>query len=247
MRTRINGVSNLVVLCVYLCLQLESPWQSFYWSRSRFLPHTHSLPEVSAQACLEKIDKKAHLFAFPPCLLLNPDFVFLFCRLCTAAADRKLRLLTSDLQDRHEVKVMQHLEHIGQKLSFGVKLSPRSDVWYLGGVCRRCSHRKQCSLENVNLTVHWWCLLCFPLKFLFSVSLPRWWRATPATLTIWCSSPRRGNKSLPSVTTTLAGPDSVCVCAWFSVLFSVNGAESPDSVSTVKLDAKHNTLRCDRA
>lgn len=46
----------------------------------------------------------------------------------------------------------------------------------------------------------------------------------------------------------------VCVCAcvcvpsfWFSVLFSVNGAESSDSVSTVKHDAKHNMLQCDCA
>lgn len=31
--------------------------------------------------------------------------LFALCRFCTAAADRKLRLLTSDLQDRHEVKV----------------------------------------------------------------------------------------------------------------------------------------------
>uniref|UniRef100_A0A3Q2E918 Nucleoporin Nup37 n=1 Tax=Cyprinodon variegatus TaxID=28743 RepID=A0A3Q2E918_CYPVA len=34
-------------------------------------------------------------------------------RFCTAAADRKLRLLTSDLQDRHEVKVMEgHTSYI---------------------------------------------------------------------------------------------------------------------------------------
>lgn len=38
-------------------------------------------------------------------------------RFCTAAADRKLRLLTSDLQDKHEVKVAQHLEHAGQKFA----------------------------------------------------------------------------------------------------------------------------------
>lgn len=54
---------------------------------------------------------------FSLCLFLYPPVLFLFlslCRFCTAAADRKLRLLTSDLQDKHEVKVMQHLEHIGQ-------------------------------------------------------------------------------------------------------------------------------------
>lgn len=45
------------------------------------------------------------------CLFSHP-FFFLFCRLCSAAADRKLRLLTSDLQERHEVKVAPHLQHI---------------------------------------------------------------------------------------------------------------------------------------
>lgn len=45
------------------------------------------------------------------------SFLLTLCRFCTAAADRKLRLLTSDLRDKHEVKVEQYLELTGQKFA----------------------------------------------------------------------------------------------------------------------------------
>uniref|UniRef100_A0A3Q1FGI3 Nucleoporin Nup37 n=1 Tax=Acanthochromis polyacanthus TaxID=80966 RepID=A0A3Q1FGI3_9TELE len=52
-------------------------------------------------------------------------------RLCTAAADRKLRLLTSDLQDRHEVKV--YIKH-GSVVLF--HCSCQSSLFFLIHVCR---------------------------------------------------------------------------------------------------------------
>lgn len=148
------------------------------------------------------------------CLFSHPPFPFLFlCRFCTAAADRKLRLLTSDLQDKHEVKVAQYLELTGQKrasqlASFSLAYTgdtgscPVSD-------CRAAACKitpRKCSFTDHTLLFTW----CF------SSLLPRWWRATPATLTIWCSSRQRGNKLLQSAMTTLAGPHSfismyVCV------------------------------------
>lgn len=54
------------------------------------------------------------IFWCPPCRLFShlcSTSCCRLCRLCTAAADRRLRLLTSDLQDKHEIKVEQHLEH----------------------------------------------------------------------------------------------------------------------------------------
>ncbi|XP_035003843.1 nucleoporin Nup37 [Hippoglossus stenolepis] len=63
-------------------------------------------------------------------------------RFCTAAADRKLRLLTSDLQDRHEVKVMEghtsYINHLVFEPSEGKQIASVSDdhtcrVWDLDG------------------------------------------------------------------------------------------------------------------
>uniref|UniRef100_A0A3P9DHN3 Nucleoporin 37 n=1 Tax=Maylandia zebra TaxID=106582 RepID=A0A3P9DHN3_9CICH len=63
-------------------------------------------------------------------------------RLCTAAADRKLRLLTSDLQDRHEVKVMEghtsYINHLVFEPMEGKQIASVSDdhtcrVWDLDG------------------------------------------------------------------------------------------------------------------
>lgn len=113
---------------VYLSLQLESPWQCFYWSLSKFLPHTLTLSSrgVSLNGCRHACRKSLRLslglysLTLFWCSLVVYFYILPFfsfssiCRFCTAAADRKLRLLTSDLQDKHEVKVMQHLEHIGQ-------------------------------------------------------------------------------------------------------------------------------------
>uniref|UniRef100_A0A3P8TWX7 Nucleoporin 37 n=1 Tax=Amphiprion percula TaxID=161767 RepID=A0A3P8TWX7_AMPPE len=52
-------------------------------------------------------------------------------RLCTAAADRKLRLLTSDLQDRHEVKVMEghtsYINHLVFEPTEGKQIASVSD------------------------------------------------------------------------------------------------------------------------
>lgn len=59
------------------------------------------------------------------------------CRLCTAAADRKLRLLTSDLQEQHEVKVAQHLEDIGQNFSCHYAHSTLNATW-LNRTCSQC-------------------------------------------------------------------------------------------------------------
>lgn len=101
-------------------------------------------------------------------------------RFCTAAADRKLRLLTSDLQDKHEVKVME------------------GHASYINHLVFEPTEGKQIASVSDDHT-------CRSTQFYFHV----------------------------------------CVCFpsfWFSVLFSVNGAETPDSVSTVKHDAKHNTI-----
>eukprot|EP00064_Thunnus_orientalis_P014125 superscaffoldBa00002415_g14166 len=50
---------------------------------------------------------------------------------CTAAADRKLRLLTSDLQDRHEVKVMEghtsYINHLVFEPTEGKQIASVSD------------------------------------------------------------------------------------------------------------------------
>uniref|UniRef100_A0A3P9HGS1 Nucleoporin Nup37 n=1 Tax=Oryzias latipes TaxID=8090 RepID=A0A3P9HGS1_ORYLA len=63
-------------------------------------------------------------------------------RLCTAAADRKLRLLTSDLQDRHEVEVMEghtsYINHLVFEPTEGKQIASVSDdhtcrVWDLDG------------------------------------------------------------------------------------------------------------------
>ncbi|KAM7367248.1 hypothetical protein PAMP_015163 [Pampus punctatissimus] len=63
-------------------------------------------------------------------------------RFCTAAADRKLRLLTSDLQDRHEVKVMEghtsYINHLVFEPTEGKQIASVSDdhtcrVWDLDG------------------------------------------------------------------------------------------------------------------
>ncbi|KAI3366625.1 hypothetical protein L3Q82_009310 [Scortum barcoo] len=52
-------------------------------------------------------------------------------RFCTAAADRKLRLLTSDLQDRHEVKVMEghtsYINHLVFEPTEGKQIASVSD------------------------------------------------------------------------------------------------------------------------
>uniref|UniRef100_A0A3Q2NTQ0 Nucleoporin Nup37 n=1 Tax=Fundulus heteroclitus TaxID=8078 RepID=A0A3Q2NTQ0_FUNHE len=63
-------------------------------------------------------------------------------RFCTAAADRKLRLLTSDLQDRHEVKVMEghtsYINHLVFEPTEGKQIASVSDdhtcrLWDLDG------------------------------------------------------------------------------------------------------------------
>ncbi|XP_037551563.1 nucleoporin Nup37 [Nematolebias whitei] len=63
-------------------------------------------------------------------------------RLCTAAADRKLRLLTSDLQERHEVKVMEghtsYINHLVFEPTEGKQIASVSDdhtcrLWDLEG------------------------------------------------------------------------------------------------------------------
>uniref|UniRef100_A0A672J6E4 Nucleoporin Nup37 n=1 Tax=Salarias fasciatus TaxID=181472 RepID=A0A672J6E4_SALFA len=63
-------------------------------------------------------------------------------RLCTAAADRKLRLLTPDLQDRHEVKVIEghtsYINHLVFEPTEGKQIASVSDdntcrVWDLDG------------------------------------------------------------------------------------------------------------------
>lgn len=111
---------------VYLSLQLESPWQLFCWSLSKFLPHTHRHSSQRCQSgpCMQNesssvIGSVQSDSALMPslCLFSYPPFLFLFlplCRFCTAAADRKLRLLTSDLHEKHEVQVVQHLAHTDQ-------------------------------------------------------------------------------------------------------------------------------------
>lgn len=100
-----------------LAWQLESPWQRFY------LTHMHSHPEVSVCSCMDACVEFICQWVSTMGLCSCPLFIFTstlsfplpLCRFCTAAADRKLRLLTSDLQDKHEVKVAQYLEHTGQK------------------------------------------------------------------------------------------------------------------------------------
>ncbi|XP_028305804.1 nucleoporin Nup37 isoform X2 [Gouania willdenowi] len=63
-------------------------------------------------------------------------------RLCTAAADRKLRLLTSDLQEKHEVKVMEghssYVNHVVFEPTEGKQIASVSDdhtcrVWDVDG------------------------------------------------------------------------------------------------------------------
>ncbi|KAF7229363.1 nucleoporin Nup37 isoform X1 [Nothobranchius furzeri] len=63
-------------------------------------------------------------------------------RLCTAAADRKLRLLTSDLQERHEVKAMEghtsYINHLVFEPTEGKQIASVSDdhtcrLWDLEG------------------------------------------------------------------------------------------------------------------
>lgn len=95
--------------------QLESPWRHFCLRHT----HTHSHPKVSSCSWVDtrrvrlSLGRSEPAFGSTLCLFSHPPFLFL-CRFCTAAADRKLRLLTSDLQDKHEVKVAQHLEHTAQ-------------------------------------------------------------------------------------------------------------------------------------
>lgn len=117
----VNGVRDPVVFflhCLFiLAWQLESPWQRFY------LTHMHSHPEVSVCSCMDACIDFICQWVSTMGLCSCPLFIFTstlsfplpLCRFCTAAADRKLRLLTSDLQDKHEVKVAQYLEHTSQK------------------------------------------------------------------------------------------------------------------------------------
>uniref|UniRef100_A0AAQ4PXS7 Nucleoporin Nup37 n=1 Tax=Gasterosteus aculeatus aculeatus TaxID=481459 RepID=A0AAQ4PXS7_GASAC len=78
---------------------------------------------------------------------------------CTAAADRKLRLLTSDLQDRHEVKVMEghtsYINHLVFEPTEGKQIASVSDdhtcrVWDLDGK-ESCTLR----LRSPGVSVCW--------------------------------------------------------------------------------------------
>lgn len=109
-----------------------------------------------------------------------PSFIFTstlssplpLCRFCTAAADRKLRLLTSDLQDKHEVKVAQRQGARCSQVYFSVVIQfslAHTDVWVLGdaGSCTvadwRAAARKiaptlceeRCSFTDRTLLFTW--------------------------------------------------------------------------------------------
>uniref|UniRef100_A0A673BMK9 Nucleoporin Nup37 n=1 Tax=Sphaeramia orbicularis TaxID=375764 RepID=A0A673BMK9_9TELE len=80
-------------------------------------------------------------------------------RFCTAAADRKLRLLSSDLQDRHEVKVMEghtsYINHLVFEPTQGRQIASVSDdhtcrVWDLDG-CETTTLR----LRSPGISVCW--------------------------------------------------------------------------------------------
>ena len=122
-----NGVSLLVFLYVYLTVQLQSPWRCFPgWMSKSFTTRTltHTYPKVSGQAAVTRIDVggeeggfsgrrlgSVRMFSLRVYLDSSSHFLSL-SRFCTAAADFKLRVLSSDLQNKHEVKVLDHLHSI---------------------------------------------------------------------------------------------------------------------------------------
>lgn len=130
---------------VYLSLQLKSPWQRFQSSLSKILPHTHALIQrchsrqlpACLHVCIESIRLSPYDSVVMSSLCLFSCLPFLFvlfsiCRFCTAAADRKLRLLTSDLQDKHEIKVTSGAHWPQVFLSVGIRFSLLStDIWHL--------------------------------------------------------------------------------------------------------------------
>ncbi|KAM8910346.1 nucleoporin Nup37 isoform 2-T2 [Spinachia spinachia] len=100
-------------------------------------------------------------------------------RFCTAAADRKLRLLTSDLQQRHEVKVMEghtsYINHLVFEPTEGKQIASVSDdhtcrVWDLDGT-QSCALR----LRSPGVSVCWHPEEAFKVGGLtFSRWLPFW-------------------------------------------------------------------------
>lgn len=121
MRDPVIYLFYFFTLFIYPCLAIRGSLAAFLPDTRTLIPRCHSAaawtqagspsvrPSVvgSSRGCVH-----IHaLFIFTSTL----SFPLPLCRFCTAAADRKLRLLTSDLQDKHEVKVAQQLERAGQK------------------------------------------------------------------------------------------------------------------------------------
>lgn len=80
-------------------------------------------------------------------------------RLCTAAADRRLRLLTSDLQDKHEVKVLEghtsYINHLVFEPIEGKQIASVSDdhtcrVWDVDG-----NEHSTLRLSSPGISVCW--------------------------------------------------------------------------------------------